>query len=197
MIKEAVEFAKRAHEGMVRKGTAVPYIVHPLETAVIVALITDDEEMIAAALLHDVVEDTPVTGEEVREQFGDRVASLVLAESEDKSKSWWERKQDKITHLNTASKDVKILALADKLSNLRSTSRDYLLLGEEIWNRFNEKKKASHAWYYWGMAKGLEELSQYPAYEEYVGLCRKVFGEYKNVAPFPLSMAEQFKGINS
>ena len=96
IIEEAVEFAKKAHEGAVRKGTAVPYIVHPVETALIVALMTTDEEMVAAALLHDVVEDTPVTEEEIRSLFGERIASLVHAESEDKSKSWWERKQEKI-----------------------------------------------------------------------------------------------------
>ena len=179
IIEEAVEFAKKAHEGAVRKGTAVPYIVHPVETALIVAVMTTDEEMVAAAILHDVVEDTPVTEEEIRSLFGERIASLVHAESEDKSKSWWERKQEKIDHLKTAPRDVKILALADKLSNLRSTARDYLLLGEEIWNRFNEKKKSSHAWYYWGMADGLQELSQYPAYKEYIALCQCVFGEYR------------------
>ena len=179
IIEEAVEFAKKAHEGAVRKGTAVPYIVHPVETALIVALMTTDEEMVAAALLHDVVEDTPVTEEEIRSLFGERIASLVQAESEDKSKSWCERKQEKIDHLKTTPRDVKILALADKLSNLRSTARDYLLLGEEIWNRFNEKKKSSHAWYYWGMADGLQELSQYPAYKEYIALCQCVFGEYR------------------
>ena len=179
MIEEAVAFAKKAHEGMVRKGTAVPYIVHPLETAIIVSLITDDEEMIAAALLHDVVEDTEVTGEEIRGHFGDRVADLVLAESEDKSKTWKERKQEKVTHIRTACHDIKILTLGDKLSNMRSTARDYLLMGEEIWERFNEKRKSRHAWYYWEMAKGLEELSSYPAYQEYVELCRRVFGDYK------------------
>lgn len=180
MIKEAIAFAQKAHEGTVRKGTAVPYIVHPIETALIVSLMTDNEEMIAAAVLHDVVEDTPTTGEELRTLFGDRIAALVLAESEDKSKTWWERKKKKISYLSTAPQDVKILALGDKLSNIRSTARDYMLLGEEIWNRFNEKKKSSHAWYYWGIAKALEELSQYPAYAEYVGLCRQVFGECEN-----------------
>ncbi len=184
MIKKAVAFASKAHEGAVRKGTAVPYIVHPMETAIIVSLMTDDEEMIAAALLHNVIEDTPVTYEEVREKFGERVALLVQAESEDKSKTWWERKQEKIDHLYTASREVKILALGDKLSNLRSTARDYLLLGEEIWNRFNEKKKSSHGWYYWQMAKGLKELSGCPAYEEYIELCRRVFGEYEEIKPY-------------
>ena len=80
MIEEAAAFAERVHRGTFRKGTAIPYIVHPMETAVIVSGFTDEEEMIAAALLHDVVEDAGVTGEELEERFGRRVKELVLAE---------------------------------------------------------------------------------------------------------------------
>ena len=179
IITKAFNFANQAHKGIKRRS-GEPYIMHPIAVAKIVCNeIGLGSTSICAALLHDVVEDTPVTEEEIRSLFGERIASLVHAESEDKSKSWWERKQEKIDHLKTAPRDVKILALADKLSNLRSTARDYLLLGEEIWNRFNEKKKSSHAWYYWGMADGLQELSQYPAYKEYIALCQCVFGEYR------------------
>ena len=92
MIKEAAEFADRAHQGVFRKGTEIPYITHPMETAAIVTAFTDEPEMIAAALLHDVIEDAGVTREELEEKFGPRVAFLVDGESEDKSKSWVERK---------------------------------------------------------------------------------------------------------
>ena len=71
--------------------------------------------------------------------------------------------------------DVKIIVLADKLSNLRCTARDYFLLGDQIWERFNEKRKELHAWYYDGVAAELKELSSYPEYKEYVRLCRLVF----------------------
>ena len=74
MIEEAAAFAAQAHHGTFRKGTQIPYITHPMEAAVIVSGFTDDPEMIAAALLHDVVEDTGVTEEEIRERFGSRVA---------------------------------------------------------------------------------------------------------------------------
>ena len=144
MIEEAAEFAREAHRGMFRKGTEIPYIVHPIETAVIVASFTDDEEVIAAALLHDVVEDTDVTGEELEHRFGPRVAGLVMAESEDKSRSWQERKAATLRHLESACRDVKILALGDKLSNIRSTASDYLVHGDRVFLRFNEKKKEKH-----------------------------------------------------
>ena len=72
-----------------------------------------------------------------------------------------------------------MLILGDKLSNIRSTARDYLLMGEALWERFNEKHKESHAWYYWGMALRLKSLSDYEPYGEYVELCRQVFGDIR------------------
>ena len=176
MVKKAAEFAEKAHRGAVRKGTSIPYITHPLDTAVITSMMTEDEEVISAALLHDTIEDAHVTYEELREQFGSRIADLVREESEDKSKSWQERKAHTLEHLKGADLDVKILVLSDKLSNMRNTARDYLLLGEHIWQRFNVKEKERHAWYYNSMIKLLEELCDYPQYQEYVKLCRMVFG---------------------
>lgn len=88
MIDKAMEFATKAHEGQFRKGTKRPYIVHPVEVGDIVSTMTGDEEVIAAAILHDTIEDCPqVTEEILRKEFGDRVTALVMHESEDKSKS--------------------------------------------------------------------------------------------------------------
>ena len=92
MIDRAAKFAEQAHRGAHRKGTRIPYIVHPLETALIASMLTNDEEILAAALLHDTIEDTDVTYEDLKQEFGTRVADLVAAESEDKSKTWIERK---------------------------------------------------------------------------------------------------------
>ena len=83
-IGKAIEFAIGAHGDATRKGKSRPYILHPLEAMNIAAGLTEDEEVLAAAVLHDVVEDTDVKGAEIREVFGDRVADLVMAESEDK-----------------------------------------------------------------------------------------------------------------
>ena len=176
MVEKAVAFATKAHEGAFRKGSEIPYIVHPLETAVIVALMAVDEELICAALLHDVVEDAGVTAAELEREFGPRVAELVMEETEDKTKSWKERKGATLIHLENASRESKILVLADKLSNLRTTARDILFVGDDVWLRFNETKKSEHAWYYKGIAQRLTELREFPAYEEYIKLCEKVFG---------------------
>ncbi|MDF2888300.1 MAG: metal dependent phosphohydrolase [Lacrimispora sp.] len=177
MVEKAVAFAAKCHEGTCRKGTHIPYIVHPLETAVIVSLMTVDQELICAALLHDVIEDAGVTKSQLEEEFGCRVTQLVMEETEDKSKSWKERKSATLKHLENTSEEIKILVLADKLSNLRTTARDYLLMGDEIWQRFNEKDKSQHAWYYLNIARLLGDLEKFGPYQEYKALCDYVFGK--------------------
>ena len=178
MIDKAMEFAVKAHEGQVRKGTKKPYIVHPVEVADIVTYITQDEEIISAALLHDTIEDCKgVTKEIIEKEFGKRVADIVASESEDKSKTWKERKSYTIEKLKTESVEVQIVALADKLSNLRSIDRDLLLVGDEIWNRFKMKDKDIIGWYYKGVRDSLKQsLGQYDAFKEYSALVDKIFG---------------------
>ncbi|MCI9162386.1 MAG: bifunctional (p)ppGpp synthetase/guanosine-3',5'-bis(diphosphate) 3'-pyrophosphohydrolase [Lachnospiraceae bacterium] len=176
MIQEAARFATKAHEGMLRKGGKMPYIYHPLEVALLVSRMTKDEEVIAAGYLHDVLEDTAVTEEELEQAFGRRVLELVKAETEDKSLTWEERKAHTIRHLEEAPYEVKLLTLADKLSNIRATARDYLFMGDELWNRFNEKRRESHKWYAKGILDGLQDLEQYPEYQEYKELYQFVFG---------------------
>ena len=176
MIQEAARFAAEVHKGAVRKGTRLPYIVHPNEVALIVSVMTDDPEVIAAAYLHDVIEDAGVTYEQIQRKFGTRVADLVQAESEDKSKSWKERKQATVDHMQHASREAKMIAFGDKLSNLRSTSADYLMMGDELWKKFNEKHKEMHAWYYGSLREAFKELEEFPYYHEYCVLWQHVFG---------------------
>ena len=183
MIDRAAKFAEQAHKGAHRKGTRIPYIVHPLETALIASMLTNDEEILAAALLHDTIEDTGVTYEDLKQEFGTRVADLVAAESEDKSKTWIERKGHTLEHLKTASQAEKILFFnttainnQSPRSNIRSMARDYLLVGEELWQRFNMKDREKQAWYYTSMIDLLKDLNETPEYQEYVRLCGKVFG---------------------
>ena len=141
MVKKAAEFARKVHEGKLRKGSMVPYIVHPFEAAVIVSGMTDDPEVISAALLHDVIEDAGISYEELKMQFGSRVADLVLAESEDKSRTWKERKSATIEKLRSAGRAEKLICLGDKLSNLRSTAADMLLRGDGVWQKFRVTDK--------------------------------------------------------
>lgn len=176
MVSKAIVFATKAHEGQFRKATKIPYILHPMECAVIISGMTTDEEMIAAALLHDTVEDCDVTIEDIRREFGSRVAQFVARESEDKSKSWQERKQTTIDQLSSHTKEECMLVLADKLSNIRSIARDYKELGEALWDRFHEKRKERIGWYYKSIAEKLTCLSEYEQYAEYCRLVEHIFG---------------------
>ena len=177
MVQRAIAFATRAHKGQFRKGTTRPFIIHPLEVGKIVATMTDDEEIISAAILHDTIEDCEdVTQEKICGEFTERVANLVAQESEDKSKTWMERKSATIAHLKVAPREIQMIGLADKLSNMRDIDRDYPECGEELWNRFRMKDKNTIGWYYKGILNSLREaMSGMPAYEEYCELVRKHF----------------------
>ena len=179
MIDKAMRFATKAHEGQVRKGTSRPYIVHPIEVGDIVSTMTKDEEVISAAILHDTIEDCKgVTRDVLKEEFSERVASLVAQESEDKSKTWRERKGTTIQRIRTAQREVQMIGLADKLSNMRDIDRDYPVAGAELWNRFRLKDKNIIGWYYTGVRDALKEhFDGVPAYEEYCKLIKKNFGE--------------------
>lgn len=184
LLNRAIVFAVEKHAGAVRKGTVIPYIVHPLDALAIASSMTDRQEVLAAAVLHDVVEDAGVSRSELVDRFGERVAELVMAESEDKrededkSASWRTRKEETIAHLRKISNiDVKVIALSDKLSNMRSIYRDYTTIGEDFWNRFNQKDKSQHGWYYSEMADVLSELSDTFAWKEYSQLVGIVFEE--------------------
>lgn len=151
-IFDAIEFAVKAHRGQYRKGTNLPYILHPLAVARILMEHDCPEELAIAALLHDTVEDTPVTLDEIRKRFGERVAWLVQQVSEpEKSEAWENRKRHTLEHLRTAPMEVLLLACADKLDNIRAIRDDYERLGEAIWRRF-KRGKGSQAWYYRALA---------------------------------------------
>ena len=182
ILEKAISFAADRHAGMVRKGTDIPYIVHPLEAVAIVAGITSDPEILAATVLHDVVEDTPTTVDEIMKIFGNRIADLVATESEDKmpgippSESWKIRKEIAINALRAAPIEEKTIVLADKLSNIRAIYRDSVSLGDQIWERFNQKDKKMQAWYYRTIAESLAELSECTAYQEYCQFVELIFG---------------------
>ena len=157
LLDEAIRFAVECHSGQKRKASDTPYIVHPLEVLTILSAMHADIDVQIAGVLHDTVEDTGATVEEIRERFGDRAADLVEENSEDKTQSWEARKRHTIETLPDASFDLKCLVLADKLSNMRSIIRDYYALGEEVWTRFNRGRE-QQSWYYSGIIDALDGL---------------------------------------
>ena len=181
-LNQAIAFATERHAGQLRKGTALPYILHPLETLLILSQMQADMNLQIAGVLHDTVEDTDTTIEEIAALFGDDVASLVNHHSEDKSKSWAERKTRAIMEAKQADERIKMLILADKLSNLRAIARDYEAEGEKFWERFNAPKE-KQAWYYNGILDALSDLQQYTetaaAYRELTEYYKDAFVIYR------------------
>lgn len=186
LLDRAILFAVKAHSGTERRGKGFPYIVHPLEAMEIVATMSPDQELLAAAALHDTVEDTDVTVEQIRGEFGERIASLVASESDtfedgvSEEDSWHSRKQAAIDRLSKASRDAKMVALGDKLSNMRAIARDWADKGDALWSIFHVKDPADHEWHYRGLAGALSELEGTHAYEEFTGLIEKVFAHGSN-----------------
>jgi myo-inositol-1(or 4)-monophosphatase len=183
LLDRAVVFAVRAHAGTERRGKGFPYIVHPLEAVGIVATMTSDQELLSAAVLHDTVEDTDITLEQIRAEFGNRIASLVATETDmpvgemNLEKNWRIRKQTAIDCLASASRDAKIVALGDKLSNMRAIARDYSIQGDALWNLFRVKERKDHEWHYRGLVSALSELNDTFAYKEFSQLVDEVFGK--------------------
>ena len=181
LLDRAIVFAVKAHAGTERRGKGFPYIVHPMEAMEIVATMTPDQELLAAAALHDTVEDTDVTIEQIRAEFGDRIASLVAAESDDvvegvsEEDSWHGRKQAAIDRLARAPHDAKMVALGDKLSNMRAIARDYAMQGDKLWSLFHTSDPKEHEWHYRGLANSLRELSDTFAFKEFELLINQVF----------------------
>lgn len=175
-LEEAIIYATIMHQGKVRKFGETPYILHPLEVAQILSTITEDEDVITAGILHDIVEDTDGTLEEIKKRFGERVAELVASETEnkypdeDKRATWKRRKEASLLVLkNSQDKGVKMLWLADKLSNIRSLARVYSERGDQIWQEMNQSDSGMHCWYYRSIAECLElSLNKTGAFKELI-----------------------------
>lgn len=193
-LEKALVFAAEAHRGQMRKGTDIPYLIHLIRTWDYVRRMTEDEEELAAALLHDVLEDTAVSASEIRTAFGCRVEELVTGESECKRDqypagiTWKIRKEETVERLRSALGDesqraAMHIALGDKLANLYSMAYEYRQRGEQLWKKFNQKEKSMHAWYYGEMggifADYFFRQPEYHLVEEYQMYYKEVFGEYE------------------
>jgi (p)ppGpp synthase/HD superfamily hydrolase len=181
MIDLAIEVAVKAHQNQARKGKDIPYIIHPLAVGIILAKAGCSNDVIIAGILHDTVEDTSITLDYLRNTFGEKISAIVEGVSEpDKSLPWEERKRHTHDFLKQASPEVKFVALADKLNNMRSIASDYLETGEEVWKRFNRGKEAQK-WYYQALVRVLRDDSADEAYQTlHSRLARKVSEVFGN-----------------
>ena len=175
-IEEAIIYATVMHQGKVRKLVNTPYILHPLEVAQILSAMTDDQDVITAGILHDIVEDTDGTLAEIEKRFGERVAFLVSSESENtysgesEDATWKRRKEESLKVLkNTDDQGVRMLWLADKLANIRSLAGAYSEYGEQLWENFHQRDPDMQHWYYQTVAEQLElSLNKTGAFKEFI-----------------------------
>lgn len=165
LIASAMELTVKAHQNQVRKGSDIPYLIHPLAVGMILAKAGCSGEVIAAGMLHDTIEDTSLTLACIRDALGERVSSIVKGASEpDKSLSWEERKGHTIAYLKTAPLEVRFVALADKLDNIRAIASDYEGRGDAIWEIFN-RGKDDQKWYYESLVQVLGDGSVDHSYQ--------------------------------
>ena len=158
---EAVAYATVVHAGQTRKSTGIPYLAHLFGVTALVLENGGDEDQAIGALLHDAAEDSGGTDrlDDIRARFGDRVAEIVDACSdtlETTKPPWPERKERFIARLPEAPGDALPVIAADKLHNARAILRDYLFLGEALWDRFNAGREGQF-WYFGSLLPILQE----------------------------------------
>ena len=182
LVSEAIVFAVKAHDGMRRRNSEAPYVLHPMEAAVIVGTMSDDQNLIAAAALHDVVEDAGISMDEIEQHFGKRVRELVESETENKrenlppEETWRIRKEESLEVLKNAEDPAVLMVwLGDKLANIRAIYRDWKVEGDAMWKKFHQSDPAVQAWYYTTIAELTKPLAHTAAWEEYKALTDKVF----------------------
>ena len=163
-LDKAIRKAARAHEqaGQHRKGTDIPYIIHPFGVMIIAASITNDEDTLIACLMHDVLEDVAASifnESQMRQEFGDRVVSIVKDVTKDDSiEDWHKRSRAYLNHLEfNASDEAVIVSAADKIHNLLSMLSDYETVGEDLWQRFTTKSSADQVWWYESILEVIEK----------------------------------------
>jgi (p)ppGpp synthase/HD superfamily hydrolase len=166
VLDKALQVASKAHRNQCRKNTDIPYIAHPAAVGMLVMKEGYSEDVVAAAILHDTVEDTELTLDDIEQEFGKEIAEIVAGCSEhDKSLPWKERKEHTIEFLKTASEGIRAVACADKLHNIRSIINDHHQVGDKVWERFNAGKE-QQKWYYTKIVESLGCQSTFPLLEK-------------------------------
>jgi (p)ppGpp synthase/HD superfamily hydrolase len=184
-LERALRWAAVCHHGQTRKGSGVPYFEHVVGVAMILDRLGFAEEVVIAGLLHDVVEDTEATLEDVRDRFGDGVASLVAHCSEVKlddqgrKRPWIDRKRDHLAALADAPTAARAVILADKLHNLVSIACD-LRDGRPVWSLFNADRDRV-LWYYRASIDAAGRGD--PTLDALAAECRRALGEVESLGP--------------
>ncbi len=181
-LEQALRWSATCHLGQTRKGSGIPYFEHAAAVALILGRAGFDEDVVIAGLLHDVVEDTAVTSEEVAERFGPVVGEIVRHcseikhDAEGRKRPWIDRKRDHLAALVGAPASTWAVILADKLHNLIAIELD-LNEGRPVWSLFNAER-SQVLWYYHATLDG--HASDDPRVEGLAGDCRAVLARIES-----------------
>jgi (p)ppGpp synthase/HD superfamily hydrolase len=176
LYEKALKLASAAHKEQVRKHDGSPYIVHPIMVARILEHHSFSEEVVAAGLAHDVLEDTEMAAEQLSDELGERVARIVSAVSEDTDLEWEERKAKYVADVVAAGEDVWAVSLADKIHNAQNLTAWGAEVGADVWQNFNRGKKKK-IWFEELVYSELCKVWEHPMLEEY----RELIDEMKRI----------------
>ena len=150
-IEKAIRIAATAHSRQKRKGSDVPYVIHPFSVMCIAETETQDEDTLIACLFHDIIEDVPdeYPAEKMEAEFGSNVLDIVMGVTKDESiEDWRERCEAYQDNLeNKAPVESVTVATADKIHNMMSIIADHENIGEEVWAKFNSGREQQVWWY--------------------------------------------------
>ena len=166
LTQKALRIATQMHDGQLRKETPIPYITHPVAVALNLAKHGFAENVIAAALVHDVLEDTNMTRALLEKELGVEVVTIVMSLSEDKSLPWEERKRNYIETIRSSDANVKAVSIADKIHNAESMLIAYSIQGENLWQMF-ARGKQQQQWFMNELLAMFEETWDHPLNSEY------------------------------
>ena len=166
LVESAIAFAIRSHAGQERKGQpGVPYVVHPLHVGMLLSRHGARPPVVAAGILHDVMEDSGVARADLASAFDDEVAAIVVEVSEDKSRTWEQRKLHTIGRIATMSDGARAVTAADKVHNLADLRRLLAVRGEEVWKLFRRGREPTLD-YYRRVLEQLERHWRHPLTDE-------------------------------
>lgn len=174
LLEKAITICIDAHKDQIRKGDGKPYYIHPVMVALKLAKYGVNEEVLAAAFTHDILEDTELSKETIKKELGENVLNMVEALTNDDALPWKEKKLKYIDSVRNASFEVKLISVADKIHNLESLILAHNKIGKDIWTKFNTGKSGK-MWFESKMLKMLKEYS-HPLIDEYEMLIKKAKG---------------------
>ncbi len=169
LYEKALSVSVKAHKDQVRKHDGSPYVTHPIMVANILMQHNFNEIIIAAALVHDVLEDAEINENQLRQELGDEVVNIVTLVSEDKDLVWEERKEKYVLDVSSSNEAVWAVSVADKIHNARSLIEHYRVVGPDVWKVFNRGKEKK-VWFERLLLNSLQEKWIHPLMTEYAEL---------------------------